>query len=175
MSIDHLARPLTVRTPAPPPTPRPSRGDALPAQKLNLRFLLYLIAVAAAVSAVWCGVHWWQVRNNAAALLVQADAAGGRGDPIARPVSWVCTSASYRMTSRRGSAMAKRLTGWPARPGPRREQWPCSSRCSSRDPDRNEIRRRLAAPTWKRANSTTRFNISVQLARPFRTTPRSRK
>ena len=146
-SINQLPRPRAARPPAAPTSPpRPDRRDAArPREKLNLRFLACLVAVAVVLGGAWFGIHWWQERRHAAALLVEADTAESenRPDRSARFLGLyvglvpddVEARARYGQTLDRMAQTPKAKAGVVA----------VFEQVLQRDPDRQAIRRRLAS------------------------------
>ena len=131
---------------APTPPPRPDRRDAaLPRERLNLRFLACLVAVAVVLGGAWFGIHWWQERRHAAALLIEADAAQSENHPdrsarfLGLYVGLVPDDVEAR--ARYGQTLDK-MAQTPRAKGAVAAVF---EQVLQRDPDRQVIRRRLAS------------------------------
>ena len=143
MSITKTRGPRHV-TARPSPAPAVPPGAALPREKLNVRFLAWLLGGAVLVGAAWYGLHAWQVRNHLAVLLAQADAAEAqqRPDRAARLVGLYVGMAPDDVEARaRYGMLLDRLAETPKA---RADAAAVLEQVLLRDPDRHAIRRRLA-------------------------------
>src|SRR5262245_39447120 len=149
-------------------------------EKLNLRFLAWLVGVCAVVVAAYYGLHRFQVRNHAASLLAQADVAeeNHRLDRAARFVGLYLglvpgdteARARYGMLldrlansprAREGAYVEWEMLGPPVN-SPRASAGAMAvfEQVLIREPDRHDIRRRLAVLN----NWAGRYDVALQHA-----------
>jgi tetratricopeptide (TPR) repeat protein len=112
-------------------------------ETVNLRYLAILLGIALAFGVVWWGVHRWQVRKHAAALLEQADLAEsqGRPDRAARLLGMYVSllPADKNVRARYGMLLARVADS----PRARAAAMGALEQALMRDPGRQDVRRCL--------------------------------
>ncbi len=132
-SSDRLSRSSSVLPPPPPP------------ERLNARFLGKLLLVAVLVGGAWYGLHTWQNRRTADALLEAATQARAEGPQKAETAARFYSAYLQRRPDDAEARiqLAELLTEQAQSVGQRRQIVPLYAAVLAQHPERNDLRRRL--------------------------------